>query len=164
MKLELKNIKLSKGLSEETPAYTAVLHVDGVAFANVSNHGQGGCDECHPVGKTFSNDPAFLAKEREIADYFRSLPTQHFHGMDLPQTLEGWCHTQVWESDLVAGIKRDLSRKVMFTKADGKLYSMPIKGHTAAQVIAFVKAKGHTNILNELPIDEAVAFLKSYTE
>ncbi len=40
-KIELKKIKYSESLSEETPAYTATAYVDGVRFAEVSNHGTG---------------------------------------------------------------------------------------------------------------------------
>lgn len=38
-KIELKGIKVHMGLSEETPAYTAKLYVDGKHFADLSNQG-----------------------------------------------------------------------------------------------------------------------------
>ncbi len=47
MKIELKKLKVAKHLSEETTAFSAELHVDGVLAAYVSNHGQGGCNETH---------------------------------------------------------------------------------------------------------------------
>lgn len=47
-KIELRKAKESKSLSEETPAYTAEVWVDGTHFCDVSNHGQGGPDMQHP--------------------------------------------------------------------------------------------------------------------
>lgn len=50
--IELRSIDLHVGLSEETPAYTAKIHVDGEHFADVSNRGHGGCDmQYAPRGK-----------------------------------------------------------------------------------------------------------------
>ena len=42
MKLQLKNVKVSKRFSEETTAFTASLHVDGKKAADVRNDGRGG--------------------------------------------------------------------------------------------------------------------------
>lgn len=47
MVIELKKIKVSKHLSEETLAFTAEIHVDGVLAAYASNHGTGGCNGYH---------------------------------------------------------------------------------------------------------------------
>jgi hypothetical protein len=49
MKLELKNIKVHLGLSEETHAYTAMLYADGKKAVEVSNQGRGGGDRQLPV-------------------------------------------------------------------------------------------------------------------
>lgn len=42
MKIELKNIKHSPSLSEETEAFTANLYIDGVLAGSASNRGHGG--------------------------------------------------------------------------------------------------------------------------
>jgi len=42
MKIELKNIKHSPSLSEETEAFTASLYIDGKCVGSVENHGHGG--------------------------------------------------------------------------------------------------------------------------
>lgn len=42
MNIELKNIKVSETLSEETTAFTATLYVDGKRVGSCDNHGQGG--------------------------------------------------------------------------------------------------------------------------
>ena len=62
MKIELRSITLSKALSEETPAYTGKVFVDGVHICNVSNHGHGGCDMQYPAkGKTSADIDALNA-------------------------------------------------------------------------------------------------------
>lgn len=43
MKTELKKVKFYDELSEETPCFTAELHVDGKKVATVRNDGRGGC-------------------------------------------------------------------------------------------------------------------------
>lgn len=47
MKIELKKLKIARHLSEETTAFSAEIHVDGVIAAHASNHGTGGCNEYH---------------------------------------------------------------------------------------------------------------------
>lgn len=49
MKIELKNIKIHHGLSEETHCYTATIYVDGKRAFDASNHGHGGADDYWPV-------------------------------------------------------------------------------------------------------------------
>lgn len=53
MIIELKKVKVAKHLSEETLAFTAEIHVDGVLAAYASNHGTGGCNEYHFTASTF---------------------------------------------------------------------------------------------------------------
>lgn len=47
MNIELKAVKIHKGLSQETTCYTANLYVDGKKAAECSNRGCGGPDEVH---------------------------------------------------------------------------------------------------------------------
>ena len=164
MKIELKKIKLHKGLSEETPAYTADVYVDGVLFCHVSNQGHGGCDMEHPPkGMTNAELQGRLQLlNAKIAEEFPEVP--YGHGMEgsFKQTLEYICHGMVWDDDLAKTVKRDLSSKVMFLKTDGKLYSIKAKVDEQPRVIAFVKAKPDCKqVLNGLPIDEAVAIYKA---
>lgn len=48
MKIELKNVKYSAFASEETYCFTASVYVDGKRAGEVSNAGQGGCNNYHP--------------------------------------------------------------------------------------------------------------------
>lgn len=49
MKIELRNVKIARSLSEETTAYTATIYVDGKPAFHASNHGHGGADMYHAV-------------------------------------------------------------------------------------------------------------------
>lgn len=53
MKIEIKNLKLSRHLSEETNAFTATVYVDGQKAFDATNHGQGGPDAYYPC-KTYT--------------------------------------------------------------------------------------------------------------
>ena len=48
MKIELKKIKFSEHLSEETNAFTADLYINGKNAGYVKNDGQGGCTDYYP--------------------------------------------------------------------------------------------------------------------
>jgi len=63
MKIEIKNLKHSPSLSEETLAFTANLYVDGFHAYAVSNHGTGGCNSYYAVGKDV---PSVAAIEADI--------------------------------------------------------------------------------------------------
>ncbi len=165
MKIELKKIDLCKSLSEETPAYTAQVWVDGKHFCDVSNHGHGGCDMQHgPKGMTNNDfDPLLRQLEEKIkAEFPKSSYTANGETHYFDASLEGICHEQVWDADLVKTIKRDLAGKVMFIKTDGKLYQVKSKGAEQSKMIEIIKAKADVKtILNTLTIDEAVAIYKA---
>jgi hypothetical protein len=162
-KIELKKIKLLKSLSEETPAYTADLYVDGKLLGHVSNHGQGGCDEFHgPKGMAYNVAQQEYDRVNAIVKAGPRLKSEYFAD-GLENDLEIICHEQVWEEDFVKTVKRDLAGKVMFTKTDGKLYSIKSKGAEQRQLIDRVlKTKADVKmILNDLPLHEAVAVYKA---
>ena len=52
MKIELKNVKISESLSEETTAFTADIYVDGKKAGYARNDGRGGCTNYHPFQET----------------------------------------------------------------------------------------------------------------
>lgn len=110
MKLELKNIKEAKFLSQETPAYTATLYVDGKKAATVENDGHGGCDYAHFIDR---------AVEEKVYAYFKALPKLKFDDTELDHTLELWCHRQLNIRDVVAGLKRKAKKCVVAVTEDG---------------------------------------------
>jgi hypothetical protein len=79
MKIELKNIKHSPSLSEETEAFTANIYVDDVLAGFASNRGHGG-----PTDYDHANEKGReLIKKAE--EYCKTLPATHYpasHGME----------------------------------------------------------------------------------
>lgn len=68
MKIELKKIKYSPELSEETNAFTAQIWVNGIFCGTASNRGHGGCTELNPnIDK--------LALWKAAGDYVKNLPS-----------------------------------------------------------------------------------------
>ena len=51
MKLELKNVKLNKALSDETDCFSATLYAEGKRVATVANRGCGGDNEYNVIDK-----------------------------------------------------------------------------------------------------------------
>jgi len=62
MKIELKNVKFSESLSDETNAFTADLWVDGKKCGYCRNDGCGGCTNVSP---TWSPDLLMIFRECE---------------------------------------------------------------------------------------------------
>lgn len=96
MKIELKNIKHHKSLSEETNAFTGTVYIDGKRVAEAMNRGHGEPISFHPLKK---GDQNVIAKAEEYLDGLPPLETQ-FGGMK-------------HDLELVIGalVERDLIRK-----------------------------------------------------
>ena len=78
-RVQLKSIKHSPSLSEETYAFTANLYFDGVKVGVVSNRGCGGCNDVHLTDRTLY---------QEIEDYAKSLPPVKFNSSELEMDLD----------------------------------------------------------------------------
>jgi len=147
MKIELKNIKEVKALSEETPCFTATVYIDGKKAGEVSNHGTGGCNNYHP-----------RALYTRITEYADTLPTYSAFGMD---GLKVDADTLIFRAMDVAqtgkALARILKNRVLFIKADGKLYqTRKITTNDVARLCA-AGVPNAVKVLNTMPIDEAVA-------
>lgn len=167
IKIELRKVKHLKSLSEETPAYTAQLWVDGAHFADVSNHGQGGCDEQHaPRGSKLSG-AAFHDELRKIsalvAAQYPKIDCSTFGGKGmLDRDLDTVCHELIEQQALAKSVTRDLQKKVMFVKPeDGKVYGIKVANEVErTQTCLFLtQHKGVKKILNMMPLDEAISLL-----
>lgn len=115
MKLELKAIKYCDFASQETYCFEGVIYLDGKPFAHVINEGHGGADSVHTHQK-FNGD--WMDKFREVEAYFKSLPKTDVGVYDwapegFEQTLESWCHAQVFEYLTKKDLKRLLKRCVV---------------------------------------------------
>ena len=81
MQIELKNIKFSEALSEETNAFVGDVYVNKVKVAYAKNDGHGGCTFYHAYeGKRE------LVKQAE--QFCEALPPLKYGGMELPMSLE----------------------------------------------------------------------------
>jgi hypothetical protein len=164
MKLELRKVSWSKALSEETPAYSAQVWIDGRYFCDVSNHGQGGCDcQYPPKGMTNSDfRPLLDAMNARIKAEFpaETVDVGTADAFTMEQDLESLCQKELYRLDLAKTVKRSLAKKVMWLK-DGKQWEIKIGAAPVDEVIARMKAKyGIEKTLNEMTLDEAVAALE----
>jgi hypothetical protein len=161
--IALKNLKHSKSLSQETPAYTATIWVDGRRFAEVSNHGTGGPD-CYDRGdlKEYFTDttnsaayPSLESLEKRIAETFPR-HSYDFGGDaqgEYPESLESVCHTLVYDECDRKELRRML-RNAIFSIEDGGLYKYPTKpGPMACKAI--LEDKPEATVLNSLSFEDA---------
>jgi hypothetical protein len=138
-KLELKAAKLAKHLSEETPAYTAKVYVDGKHMVNVQNDGHGGCDRQDPA-------PGYTFKDVQLLNdrMKRTLDPVDVHGMSLEMNLELWCHTEVWRGDALKGFKRRMNTRIIFVDLQGEekgVFEMKYQKATKQRTIDAIKKR-----------------------
>ena len=82
MKIELKSIKFSEAMSEETNAFTADLYINGKKVGYCKNQGHGGCTDYN------SNSPELRPIIKEAEEYCKALPKTKWKGMEFDQSLE----------------------------------------------------------------------------
>ena len=68
MKIELKSIKFSEAMSEETNAFTANLYINGKKVGYCKNQGHGGCTDYN------ADEPKFRTIIAEAEAYCKALP------------------------------------------------------------------------------------------
>jgi len=81
MQIELKNIKFSEALSEETNAFVADVYVNKVKVAYAKNDGHGGCTFYH----AYEGKRELLGQAEKFCE---ALPPLKYGGMELPMNLE----------------------------------------------------------------------------
>lgn len=103
MKIEIKNIKHSRSLSEETNAFAADIFINGEKVGSCSSRGNGGSTDYYPV---FSKDKEKMEHYRnQIAQaeiFCKKLPPVKniFRGKDFNMNLEFYINLKV-EDDLL---------------------------------------------------------------
>ena len=152
--IELKNIKHTAWMSEETHCYQATLYVDGVKWGIVSNAGHGGCDDFY--GETRSDgDLRWL--NTQIKETYAPYES---HGMTIEQNLDMVCADLVnqWLRD--KDFNRAIKSKVLFTKPDTQgVWQLGFKKpKTLWMMLDVMKAKyPQYTYLADLPVDQAKA-------
>lgn len=154
MKIELRNVRYHAGMSEETPCFEAVIYIDGVKACRVSNHGTGG-----------PHDFGDRAVEQRLDDYGKTLPPLKCETMTLEMDAELIVGQLLDQWIVLRDFRRDLRGAILFTKADGKLYTLKPRDKARmptllAQVAAKEVAPDAVAILNLLPEPEAVALYR----
>lgn len=155
MNIELKSVKYAAFASEETACFRAVVFIDGVKAGEVSNDGHGGCDMFSPWS---------LADR--LNEYAKTLPAEplgfkddggkpYMHQPDaeslIGRALDAWLMARDFD--------RAIKRRVLFTKADGKVYQTPtMPPERVRDLLANPqRLKGAVQVLNSLPRDQALA-------
>ena len=105
MKIELKSIKFSEAMSEETNAFTANLYINGKNVGYCKNQGHGGCTDYNV------NEPADRKVIAEAEAYCKALPKTKWKGMEFDQSLESVID-QLLEDWLKAKETKKLERKM----------------------------------------------------
>lgn len=170
--VELRKVSHSKSLSEETPAYTAQVWVDGKHFCDVSNHGQGGSDmQCPPKGQTnFAFNPAMVALDERIAatfpvrTYGDLMDKETGKPMEFRDNLESVCHQLVDDISVAKDLQRLLKRTVVYfdpaKKAIMSFKGKPVGVQRAHMITETIRKNPDAKVLNNLPFDEALSIYK----
>jgi hypothetical protein len=114
MKLELRNVKIARNLSEETLAYTATVYVDGKRAVDVSNNGHGGCDMQY---RAKGGEHTVEAINDWCKANLPALKSKYFPD-GLEQDLELWCHEEAERQDLHKTIRGKLGRFIVINGRD----------------------------------------------
>jgi hypothetical protein len=89
MKIELKNVKISKRQSHETTCFVASVYVDGEKVGSVQNDGQGGMCRFSPprltdsIGAFAKTLPQYASRVRDMSDYARAVMAADYLVTDL---------------------------------------------------------------------------------
>jgi hypothetical protein len=161
MKIELKNIKYSEFASHETSCYEATIYIDGKKAGIVENDGRGGCDHVTPWQLADEIDayaktlPPVVSKWID-PDTGKPAEMEQTHETIFGDILTDWLHAK--------DLKRAMSRCVMFTREDGRLYqATSMKKAALAKYLSESKlreALRAKEILNLLPFDRALEIYK----
>ena len=152
--IELKNIKRTAWMSEETHCYQASLYVDGEHWGTVSNEGHGGCDNFRGLERDWAD---IRELNKQIAETYKPYT---YGDKSLDQDLEMVCADLVnqWLRD--KDFTRAMKSKVLFTKPDTQgVWQLAVKKpHTLETTLAALRSKNpQYTYLADLPVDEAKA-------
>lgn len=158
MKIELTNVKYSEALSQETPAFTATIRIDGKVAGVAYNNGCGGCN-------MYSTDAKFDRRLDDVLEeHAKTLPP--IKDKDFPDGLTQDADTVI--GDLLndhlmrADMKRKLASKILLVK-DGKvLETKKLSKDRMKEMLANPTAvMKESQVLNLLPLDEAVSIVQA---
>ena len=164
MQIELKNIKFSEALSEETNAFVADVYVNKVKVAYAKNDGHGGCTFYH----AYEGKRELLGQAEKFCE---ALPPIKAYSMELPMNLEMKIDLllEYWLKikDLKKQAKNDMLTGLCVTSANGytqltwkvgsrnitiaELVSSPNGREVLKNAIAKAKAEGKEVLNTNIP-------------
>ena len=106
MKIELKSIKFSEAMSEETNAFTANLYINGKKVGYCKNQGHGGCTDYN------ADSPEDRKTIADAETYCKALPKIKWKTMEFDQSLESVID-QLLEDWLKAKETKKFERKML---------------------------------------------------
>lgn len=147
MQIELKNIKFSEAMSEETNAFVCDVYVNKVKVAYAKNDGHG--------GSTYYN--AYIGKGevvKQAEDFCKALPPLKYGGMELPmslemkidQLLEDWLKAKD-QAKLDKKLKKDMLTGLCIKKPNGYTQSTWKVGSRKLTIAEMVSVQNGREIL-----------------
>lgn len=165
--ITLKRLEVSKSLSQETTAYTADVYVDGVKYAEASNHGHGAEDHIRPVGQfTYAHLEALEARIKATYPPF-DLASPGEPPNTIPMDLSLLIAEEITKAEWLKDYRRTIKAKVLFSKPGQKgIFQMKWdKKHPLAAYVQVIREKEpEAVILNLLPEAEGLAYYKANVE
>lgn len=149
MKIEIKNLKINKRMSEETNCFSATLYLDGVKRGEVYNHGHGGCN-------IYSDRKA----QDELEAYAKSLPEREAFGTMLPVSADWLVDDCVEDELMLKDLKSTLKNRVLVVK-DGTIRETRKMTTTEVALVADRYRKDGLVVLNSMSIDKAFETYKA---
>ena len=152
MKIELKSIKYSAFMSEETNAFEATVYIDGTKAGRASNRGHGDPINIYPYDLQVRLD-----------QYGSTLPMTHYHGLDLKQDAESLINDLLSDWLIAQDLKKLLSSRIIFAKGNEIRQTKVLAKDRIAQLIKSPDALAPfqaDKILNVLPFAEALTIYK----
>ena len=112
MKIELRNVKHIKEMSEETECFHALVYIDGVKEGTAQNEGHGGSTDVEP-----------RELKAKLDAYGASLPKREFSdGFSFVQDAESLADEALQDYLLRKDLRMALARRILYTIGDGKVY------------------------------------------
>jgi hypothetical protein len=150
MKIGLRKVHYSKALSDESPAYSADIWIDGRKRGHVENHGTGGNDNIYPP-----------QLRDELEAYAKTQPPLDLGDGGAPMKPDADLLLVVaLEHHLMAAeLRRKLRKLTMWRTKDGVIY----QAKCTLAGVEQLRSVGCT-VLNDLPFDEALAIFRRDAE
>ena len=157
MQIELKNIKVSTFMSQETHCFEASLYIDGKRIGKVWNEGHGGPDG-------FTGDELAYSQANEwVKDNHAG---QTINGLHIPTDLEDVCAQRLADHLMAKDLRRSMKSRVLFYRPEEKqimeLRWKGVRKIDERHIEVAQRDNPSAVILNTLPFDEAFAAYQQY--